>query len=119
MSICLLDPALELSTSEIFQEEEELSNYDESLNITSYGIGCGIHDAAIDSCVGGHQCGFGVSVSGTWCDYKFCYVESKNYDLQYESSYVFITDTLRYYLYVACGYIDTYSFDPVSIEGET
>lgn len=116
MSICLLDPALELSTSKIFQEEEELSNYDESLNITSYGIGCGIHDAAIDSCVGGRQRGCGVS--GTWCDYESCYVEPKNYDLQYESSYVF-TGTLGYYLYAACGCIDTYSCDPVSIEGET
>mmetsp|Transcript_25085 Transcript_25085/g.26919 ORF Transcript_25085/g.26919 Transcript_25085/m.26919 type:complete len:92 (-) Transcript_25085:149-424(-) len=38
---CLSDPALEESASEIAQDEEELSAIDDSLNITSYGIGCG------------------------------------------------------------------------------
>ena len=38
---CLGDPALEESASEIAQDEAELSATDDSLNITTYGIGCG------------------------------------------------------------------------------
>ena len=38
---CLVDPALEESASDITQNEAELSAINDSLDITTYGIGCG------------------------------------------------------------------------------
>mmetsp|Transcript_25086 Transcript_25086/g.26920 ORF Transcript_25086/g.26920 Transcript_25086/m.26920 type:complete len:659 (-) Transcript_25086:209-2185(-) len=107
---CLSDPALEESASEIAQDEEELSAIDDSLNITSYGIGCGPHDNTDDSCGDGSR-------QRDWCNAEFCWVDPNNCDLQHHASFKFVENP-RYYSYAACGYVDTFSRDPERMEGK-
>jgi hypothetical protein len=87
----------------------ELFEFDPTLNITEYGVGCGTHDAYGDTCLLKRH-------NGTWCDSEWCFVDPRNCELTHKPS-VAISSSSRYYSYSACGYIDEYTRDQNTLNG--
>ena len=85
-------------------EGELAGTLDESLQY--YGIGCNNHDQisnriCIDGCPTNDT-----ACDRSWCERKFCYVDSENCSLQYKTSVYAIG---RSYSYATCRYMDTFS----------
>jgi hypothetical protein len=103
-----------LSDSEA-EREEVYASLGRSFNDSSYGVGCGMHDAPTPQCTP-YECSNAfptpLDCDRSWCERSWCWVSPEHCDLwSRRSDNILFGKAGRYYSYATCGDMDSFTKD--------